>query len=138
MEASYLIKTYPATRLPAAYRALIYSKWMRSLRHGNDYFKLVDSAAYYKAYGMYITSLLERLETTVMLAVLTDNEDTCLGFSVRGPRELHYVHVQKDQRGQGICKALIEGEFDSITHVTKCGLRLWNKALPNAKFNPFV
>ena len=138
VEASYTINYYSGEGLPKQYHALVYSKWLRSLRHGNDYFKLVDSDSYYKAYGAYIASILKRPEASVLLAVLTDDPDVCLGFSVREGEILHYVHVHRDQRGVGIGSLLMAGSIKTITHVTKAGLKVWNKKFPRAKFNPFA
>ena len=135
METTYSLIRYQGGKLPNQYKGLVYSKWMRSLRHGNDYFKLVDSDSYYKAYGRYIDTLLKQSE--VWLAVLTDDLDTVLGFSVCHGATVHYVHVHRDSRRIGIARLLLPPDVSTITHLTKMGLLLWPKLAPNAKFDPF-
>ena len=122
---------------PGAYSHFIYSKWLRSLRYGNDYFKLVDSDAYYNAYHRYIENILTNPETTVRLAVLTDDKDVILGFSVANASTLHYVYVHKDQRRLGIGTKLLPPHIDSISHLTRTGLIIWASKYAHLKFNPF-
>jgi GNAT superfamily N-acetyltransferase len=117
---------------------MIYSKWLRTHRYGNEYFKLIDSDAYYTVYKAYINVILNRPNTIVKLAVLTDEPDTVLGFSVVEGSALHYVWSHKDNRGIGIARALVPPGIEYITHLTKIGMSLWNSKLPNAKFNPFI
>ncbi len=141
-EASYSIISYSGGLLPEEFKNMILSKWMRSLRFGNDYFKLIDSAAYYEIYPELIKRYLSRLTVTIRIAVLTDDQDCALGFSVTeaiaGGRILHYVHVHKDQRKQGIARSLVPPDITFISHLTKTGLSLWSSKLPKAKLNPFL
>ncbi len=118
------------------YRNFIFAKWLRSLRSGNDYFKLIDTDKYFKTYQNYIEQLLMR--SFVKLAHLTEDRDVVLGFSVIERSSLHYVYVQKLNRRQGIAREITPDYIDSISHVTKDGLAFWNKELSKAKFNPFV
>jgi GNAT superfamily N-acetyltransferase len=116
---------------------MIYAKWLRSLRFGNDYFKLIDSDDYYLTYHRYITNLLAQPAATVRLAVLSDDRDVVLGFSVTRGNILDYVHVHKDHRRCKIGTHLIPCGIDTITHVTKSALPIWNNKYSNWKFNPF-
>lgn len=136
--ASYTIIGFSGKDLPAAYRNLIFSRWLRSLRFSNDYFNLIEANAYYAVYHRYIEALLARPATSVNLAVLSDDNDNVLGFSVTEPEILHYVHVHKYQRKQGIGRALVPSTTRVITHVTKTGLSLWVSKMPQAVFNPFA
>lgn len=115
---------------------MIFSKWLRSLRFGNEYFKLIDSDSYYHSYHIYINQLLQRPSVFVHLAVLSDDHDVVLGFSVMELGVLHYVHVHKDQRKQGIGTNLAK-DFHTITHLTHIGVSIWNKKYPKVRFNPF-
>ncbi len=72
------------------------------------------------------------------LAVLTDDRDVVLGFSVSRGKVLDYVHVQKDLRKQGIGTALIPLGIDTITHLTKSALPIWGSKYGSWKFNPFI
>jgi hypothetical protein len=120
------------------YINLIYSKWLRSFRYGNDYIKLTDSESYYVNYHRYITTLLQKPETTIRLAVLTDDADVVLGFSVSRGNILDYVHVHKDNRRIGIGTKLIPPGIDTFTHCTKTWLSIWNDKYKDWKFNLFA
>ena len=135
-EASYKIITYKGNELPDNYKAMIFSKWLRSLRYGNDYFKLINQARYYAAYHVYVERLLT--ESTIRLATLSNDIDVVLGFSVCRGNVLDYVHVQKDYRRIGVGKSLVPcSEINCITHVTRQGMSFWNNLMPLAIFDPF-
>lgn len=139
IEPTYTIVRYLGKELPANYRSLILSKWMRSYRYGNDYIGLTDSDAYFAAYGIFITALISlRPDTVVRLAVLSDDRDVVLGFSVTRGNVLDYVHVHKDYRRQQIARRLVPIEVNQFTHLTKAGLKIWATKAPSAKFNPFA
>lgn len=122
--------------MPEQYKAMIFSKWLRSLRYGNEYFKLIDQASYFLTYHKYIESILARPYVEVDIAALTDDHDVVLGFSVTENNVLHYVHVQKDHRRQGIAKELCKGAVFT-THMTNDGLKAW-ASHPEIVFNPFI
>lgn len=134
---TYSIISYKSSSFPEQYRNLIFSKWMRSFRYGNDYIKLINSDDYFAAYEIYITSLLNKPNSTLRLAVLSEDKDVVLGWSLIDGETLHYVYVQNEQRNKGIAKFLVPVSIKTITHVTKSGLAIWNKKIPFAKFNPF-
>lgn len=134
---TYTVIAYPAQGVPDSYRAMIFSKWLRSLRFGNDYFKLIDSTTYYAKYHIYLEELLRRPMAVARFAVLSDDHDVVLGFSLTEAEGLHYVHVHKDHRNKGIGTALVPKNIYTISHLTKIGLSIWNSKLPHAKFNPF-
>ncbi len=136
--SGYIIRTIGGPRLPDMYRGLIYSKWMRSLRYGNDYYRLMDEKSFYPAYQRHITNILARPEAVVHIAVLADDHDVVLGFSVCRDNVLDYIHVHKDQRKQGIARCLIPGNIDRVTHMTKMGLLLWGTKPHKMKFDPFA
>jgi hypothetical protein len=136
-QESYTVLAFEGSHLPENYKALVYSKWMRSLRYGNSYFKLTSSDEYFAAYNRFIEGLLLSEGSKVRLAVLTNDPDVVLGFSVSRPDVLDYVHVQKDQRKQGIATSLTNFPFTFITHLTQDGLSIWGSKLKNVRFNPF-
>jgi hypothetical protein len=136
-KASYSVIPFLGTNLPSQYTNLILSKWLRTLRYGNDFFKLVDSDSYFKSYDKYIKAILSRPGTIVRLAVLSDEPDTALGFSVSEDHTIHYIWCHKDNRNLGIGNSLIPFKVDYITHLTKTGMAIWNKKYPTAKFDPF-
>lgn len=136
-KVGYVVLSFKARELPAAYRNMIFSKWLRSLRYGNDYFRLIDQNSYFDNYHRYIEILLARPSSMVHLAALSDDRDVVLGFSVTEHTALHYVHVQKDHRNCGIGTALIPAKIEWITHLTKAGMSIWNAKMKEANFDPF-
>lgn len=136
--STYSVIVFPARDLPKEYLPLIFSKWLRSLRHGNDYFKLADSEAYYRTYHNYIEVILGRAGAVVRLAVLSDDKDVVLGFSVSRGNILEYVHVHKDHRNLGIGRNLVSPDIDTVTHLTRTALNIWAAKYKHWKFNPFA
>ncbi len=136
--SSYKIVSYHGNRVPEAYQNLIFSKWLRSLRYGNDYYKLIEVGAYYRTYHHYLALVLQNPSAVVNLAVLSDDPDVVLGFSVSRGNILDYVHVQKDMRKLGIGTKLVPKEIDTVTHLTKTGLTIWGSKYKTWNFNPFA
>jgi hypothetical protein len=136
-KASYLVVPHLGSALPENYRNMVLAKWLRTLRFGNDFFRLIDSNSYFAAYQQYIKNVLLKPQCIVRLAVLSDDEDVCLGFSVSEPEALHFVWVHKDNRKIGIGNALVQFPFKYITHLTNTGMTIWNKKYKDCKFNPF-
>jgi GNAT superfamily N-acetyltransferase len=115
---------------------MVFSKWLRSLRYGNDYFKLIDQDSYYKSYHAYIERILFN-GAEIRLAVLAEDTDCVLGFSVSRGCTLDYVHVHRDYRRTAIGTSLLPPMVEAITHITKNGMSFWNARLKDAKFDPF-
>jgi hypothetical protein len=136
--STYSVIFFPGSALPENYLNFVRSKWMRSLRRGNDYFELTDSDSYYKSYQRYIASLLSRRDAIIRLAVLTDEPDVALGFSLVEGNILHYVYVQREQREKGIARSLVPVKITTITHLTRAGMRIWNNKLSHCIFDPFA
>jgi hypothetical protein len=139
--SAYKIIAIPGQILPAQYTNMVYSKWLRSQRFGNDYFRLIDSDSYYKAYQKHISYVLAQPDCLVRMAVLDDDADVVLGFAITRNKIVDYCHTQRDYRRIGICHSLLsdigDGTGWTISSVTKIAMLLWCKA-PKAIFNPFV
>lgn len=136
--SSYTVLLYRAAALPDEYRALIYSAWKKSHRHGNDFMKLIVPAAYYEAYDKVINNVMGQDDAVVRLAVLSDEPDVVLGFSVSRGTILEYVYVFKDHRRLGIGRKLLPSKVETITHLTKTGMSIWGSKFGSWKFNPFA
>lgn len=136
--STYSVIAYPAKDLPKEYLPLIFSKWLRSLRYGNDYFKLIDPDIFYETYHKHLELILAKPCVTVRLAALTEDRDVVLGFSVSRGNILDYVHVHKDYRHLGIGRHLISPDIDTITHLTRTAVPIWANKFGHWKFNPFV
>jgi GNAT superfamily N-acetyltransferase len=134
-QSSFDIILYPGSLLPKNYEPMILSKMLRSLKYGNEYFKLIENNSYYQNYQRYIRSLLARPGAVVKLAVLSDDYDTVLGWSLVEPYKLHYCYVNKDYRRTGIGRALTKDPFMIITHLTHIGISIWASKYNN---NPII
>ncbi len=136
-ESTYSVVLYPASKLPEQYLNLVRSQWMRNQKHGNEYFKLADPDSFYGAYQQVIHRFMNRPNAVIRLAVLSDDKDVVLGWSLIEVDVLHYVFVKHEHRNQGIGKSLVPVPIHTITHLTKAGLSAWSSKLKAAKFNPF-
>lgn len=136
--ASYTVVVCSGPSLAEQYRPMIYSKWLRSLRYGNEFFKRIDQTSYFKSYHKYISQLLADPKTTICLAALSDDRDVVLGFSVSRGTILDYVHVHKDNRNLGIANSLIPKSIDTYSHITKDAEKYLRNKLAKWNFNPFA
>lgn len=137
---TYTIIEFKGSNLPIQYHPLVFSRWLRSLRFGNNNFRKIDSDVYYKVYHQFIEALLSKPDALVRLAVLSDDHDVVLGFSVSREDVLDYVHVQADYRKHGIGTALIPKGISTFTHLTLTVIGIWpnNEKYKDWKFNPFA
>lgn len=135
--SSYRIIAYGGQYLPKAYKGLLYSNWLRSLRNGNDYYKLAEPARFYAAYKRHIGHILSLPDTVVRIAVLADDHDVALGFSVSRGDVLDYVHVLKDQRRHGVGTSLVPNDIKYTTHLTRTGFTILRNKYAHWKFDPF-
>jgi len=137
---TYSVISYPSRDLPTNYIALVYSKWLRSLRFGNPLFKNIESDAFYREYHKYIESLLEKPLSVIRLAVLSDDHDVVLGFSVSREAIIDYVHVHMDHRRVGVGRSLLPAHTTTMTHITMTSLTIWrnNPKYEHLIFNPFA
>lgn len=136
VESSYRIVYFGGPTLSAEYRNIVVAPFLNSLRYGNDLYKLIDKDAYFINYSKYIDHLLQRPMMLVKMAMLKD--DTILGWSMVENKTVHYVWVKKEVRMQGICKALMPQEFNTISHITHKGINIWVKRYPEVNFNPWA
>lgn len=140
MSDAYDVIAYHGSEVPSELRNLVRARWMRSLRYGNDYFRLMVPESFYASYQRYIDAILAKQSAVVRFAVLADDRDVVLGFAVVRGSILDYVHVHKDQRRQGIARMLVcrGPETEAITHLTRTGLTIWGSKCPDWKFDPFA
>ena len=82
--------------------------------------------------------MLQRKKGILKVAVLTDDSDVTLGWSLSEPETLHYIFVASDYRKTGIGRSLLPKDIKNITHLTQIGLKIWNKLFKDAIFNPFL
>lgn len=141
MKKGYTVVTLSATQPEfEPYRNMVTSFFLRSLRSENDWFHSIDPETYWHIYHCVIQAVLSRKETEVRLALLPEDLDTALGFSLSEGHRLHYVFVKSGiaARRQGIGTALLPDAITHFTHLTGIGSQLWKKKYPEWKFNPFL
>lgn len=139
-QPSYSIIVFKGHKLPGQYVHLIFSRWLRSLRHGNNLFKKMKADAYYKAYHQYIENLLSKPDSEVRFAVLSDDHDNVLGFSVSREDVLDYIHVHTSYRKIGIAKRLMPEGITTFSHITETVAHIWpaNPNYRHLEFDPFA
>ncbi len=140
MSDTVSIHKYPAKHLPPQYKSLVFSKWLRSFRFGNPDFEKINSDEYFKHYHLFIENLMNKPDSVIRLAVLTDDRDVVLGFSVSREDVLDYIHVHRDHRKQGIGSMLVPEGTTTFSHITKTATEIWLKVprYKKLKFNPFA
>lgn len=134
--SSYKIIKYKPGELPEQYLNFIMATYLNSLRVGNDWFMAIDSDAYHETYSLLIEKMLIRPDVTVRIAVLEDEPDVALGWSIMRPQILDYVFVKKILRKNGIAKSLTQDPYTVITHITKYSEQIRNRK--DTVFNPFI
>lgn len=140
--SSYSIISYAGKDLPTNYQALLFSSWLHTLYSGNAQYRSgleamrLGKAHYYLEYHKYIESLLQKPDCIVKLAVLTEDHDIVLGYSVSREDVLDYVFVQKDQQGQKISNALMPNPMTAFTHTTSMWHPIWQSKYKECEFKP--
>jgi hypothetical protein len=98
-------------------RNFILATWLKGLRFGNDWFGLVESGAYYKAYHDVVEAILNSPGVTINVACLSNSRLLCiqrlplgLGFRKEGLAQhryrqkphpaKHHHGLPRDRRGQ--------------------------------------
>lgn len=115
-------------------KAFVMATWLRGLYYGNPWFKEIDKNIFMERYHEILTKLLLRETTELAIAVLKDDPDVILGYSVMDNRTLHWVFVKEAWRKMGIAKSIIPKDIDATTHMTIIGKKLKPR---HVKFNPF-
>jgi hypothetical protein len=143
MKSNYVIKEFKGLDPELdQYKAVIQATWLRGLKHGSEFFGLVDTKIFFTVYSKVVMALITRPEATVRIAVLADDHDVIVGWSAFEGKILHYVFVRPGEKGasprkHGIATALVPKDFEMITHLTKVGKSIWRKKYRTVKFNPF-
>lgn len=120
-------------------RAFIMATWLRGLYYGNSWFREIDKNSFMKHYHEIVSDILKTQTTFVQVAVLKEDKDVILGYSVlsfayKNP-VLHWVFVKDGWRRLGIATQLVPKEADTATHLTALGRKLKPVSM---SFNPFL
>lgn len=118
-------------------RPFIFSTWLRGLKHANDYFELIENAAYFKNQHDIIERILNDFEVVVLVACLKEDPSVVLGYCVYKNERLDWVFVKKSWRSIGLARDLVPPGITTVSHFTKVGQSLLRKH-PNVRFNPYL
>ena len=120
-------------------RAFILATWLRGLYYGNSWFKEIQKDVFMQVYHGVIDNVLKSEHTIINVAVLNEDPDIILGYSVLNNQHLnpvlHWVIVKEAWRKMGIARHIIPENVDTVTQLTTIGLKLKPE---NVKFNPFL
>lgn len=93
----------------------IINSWLKSFRSSRWAGSLPNNV-YWDAYHKAIEVILERPDTTVSVACLSENPDQILGYIVYCPDAVHYLYVKLSLRRHGIGKRLLTSAIGDAKH----------------------
>lgn len=89
------------------YEAFIISTFLRAIRDSSRFIRKIDPKKYYFNYSNLIKNTLDNIGGEVRVAVLSDEVDTALGWSLSFGDTLLFMFVKKDYRNIGIGNSLL-------------------------------
>ncbi len=113
----------------------ILATWLRGLYSGNSWFKEIPKDIFMKHYHDILMNILTRPTIEVKVAVLKEDEDIILGYSVYEGSTFHWMFVKEAWRRVGIGRSLLPEKCVTVTHLTSIGSKLKPKSM---RFNPFI
>lgn len=119
-------------------KALVYATWLRSYEASSLAAKNIPRDIFFAEHHNIIDGIMAR-GATVTLAVLPDEPDVVLGWSVTEGPLVHYVYVKPAFRQHGMATALlghVKAPF-RYTHWTHV-LRDLHAKLDGCVFNPYL
>jgi hypothetical protein len=101
---------------------LIYQSWMMGLYYGNTWYQNIEPNVFYARYRRILDYLVKKSHTRC--AVLKEDPDVVIGYSVIEKDKLHWIFVKSDWRRYGLAKMLLSPDIKYVTHLTKLGKHL--------------
>lgn len=117
-------------------KPFILATWLKGLRFGNIWYRLIEDKVYFKVYHAVIESLLAKPGVVIKVACLKEDPQVILGYVVYEGPKAHWVQVKKAWRNIGIARTLLPGEITTVTHLTEIGRSIFLKK--GWTFNPFL
>jgi hypothetical protein len=125
----------------------IYATMLRGLYYGCHFYGAIEKSAFFSAYQEVLVKILSKTHLTPCIAVLTEDPECILGYSLVERRVaseaadrsdiLHFIYVKNAWRKQGIAKRLLQGsKITTTTHITDLGNSIRNQR--GWAFNPFL
>lgn len=119
---------------------LIFATWLKSYQAASPNTKHIPRDDYFTGHHKVLERIFAR-KPTVMLAVLPDDHEVILGYSVTENDTIHYVYVKPAFRRYGIATALLGASGISprarFTHYTYV-IRLMHERVKEMTYNPYL
>lgn len=117
----------------------IIDSWLKSYYQNSEFAAAIDEKTFNVYHRAVIIRMLER-GAKVLIACLTEDEDTILGFACYEAAILHYVFIKQSQRRQNLATVLLHrAEIANDTFYTHRTYVLMNLPKRNAyKYNPYL
>lgn len=117
-------------------RAFILATWLKGLRFGNLWYRLIEDKIYFRMYHRVIESILAKPGVSITVACLKEDPMVIVGYSISEGDKLHWVHVKKAWRKIKTATALVSPNTQTVTHLTDTGKTIFLRK--NWTFNPFT
>lgn len=108
-------------------RNFITGTWTRGARFSNEYFKAMDSDAYYALHAKLMVGLANT--SKIIIACLQAEPDVIIGYAIGSELVLHWLYVKPAFRKAGIARTLAS-QFPNIKFITgysRSGMEIANK-----------
>lgn len=118
--------------------SFIYATMLRGVYYGNEFYKQIDKKSFFDNYAKVVKALLAKPTVVVVVACLSDDVNTIVGYSILEPGYgiIHWAFVKEMWRSKRIAAGMIENlQINIVTHLTKLGNNIRIKK--NWKFDPF-
>lgn len=103
-------------------QAFVYATFLRGLYYGSSWYGTINKKSFMDNYPAVLDKILEKDNTQLKIACLSQDENVILGYCIVEGPVLHWIAVKEAWRGQGIAKKLLAGsEITHVTHLTKVG-----------------
>lgn len=116
-------------------KAFVISTWLSGQYHGSPYWSQMPKELFYAEYTELINTILCNPNTEVTIAILEDDPNMLLGFSVHSGTTLHWVYTKKDYRSNGIMRLLVPNTITTVSSTSLPGAAITRKK--KLIFNPF-
>ncbi len=115
-------------------KAFIISTWLSGQYHGSPYWSQMPKEVFYSEYTEIINSILHNPDTRVNVAILSDDPNVLLGFTVYSRTTMHWIYTKKDYRSSGIMRLLWPNNITTASSTTLPGAAIARKK--KLIFNP--
>lgn len=133
LDSLYVVRDYKQED-----KSFIMATFLRGLYYGDSWFSLIPKDIFMDKYKVVIETLLVSPRVTIKVAVLPDDDNVILGYSIMSNdfQTVHWVFVKSVFRNKGIARSLLPKYPTAVSHLSKLGLTLLTK-FQNVVFDPF-